>query len=143
MKIKLDTPECLPTRAHATDAGLDLKAKESVSLLIGVIEKVDTGVSVQIPKGLVGLVFPRSSMGKKGIVLANTVGVIDSDYRGKLILMLKNTSGVQYEIQAGDRIGQLVLMPIITPNLQLWEGAEDDWIDTDRGTGGFGSTGVA
>ena len=57
--------------------------------------------------------------------------------------MLKNTSGVQYEIQAGDRIGQLVLMPIITPNLQLWEGAEDDWIDTDRGTGGFGSTGVA
>jgi dUTP pyrophosphatase len=130
----------LPKRANPTDAGADLAAflPEGQNLTIepGEQKLVDTGVAVKIPEGYAGFVFNRSSQGKKGITIPHSVGVIDSDYRGNIKVILKNISQDQYKIERGDRIAQLVIVPVVLCNF------EDIWNDTDRGTGGFGSTGT-
>lgn len=144
MKVifKLDSPECLPTRAHQWDAGADLKSTTDTSIPPGAMRVVDTGVSVKIPIGYVGLVFSRSSMGKVQVTLANSVGVIDESYRGNIKVMIQNNSPDKYyEIKKGDRICQLVLMPIIFPEVLEYVGSNEDWLNTDRGNGGFGSSG--
>jgi dUTP pyrophosphatase len=100
--------------------------------------KVPTGLAVAIPEGYVGLIFARSGLATKfGVAPANCVGVIDSDYRGEVIVGLSNHSGEDYVIQPGERIAQLVLMPIVQAGITV----VDDLDDTQRGTGGFGSTG--
>lgn len=140
--IKADCAAAIPTRAHPTDAGADLRSMIHVELDPGEQCMIDTGVSVAITPGFVGLIFNRSSQGRSGLVIPNSVGVIDSDYRGNLKVILKNTATCAQTINIGDRIAQLVIVPIIVPTFELFEGSEEDWkYSTARGTGGFGSTG--
>ena len=98
IKAKLADPKLRPIRAHATDAGADLRSMESVEIYPGEQKMVDTGVAVMIPPNFVGLVFNRSSQGKIGVQIANSVGVIDSDYRGNIKVLLKNTGDDPYTI---------------------------------------------
>jgi dUTP pyrophosphatase len=125
----------LPQRAHPSDAGADLRALEAHEIYPGEQKLVDTGVAVKIPRGFAGFIFNRSSQGKKGITIPHSGGVIDSDYRGNLKVLLKNISEDPYVIQPGDRIAQLVVQRVELPTFR------DAWNDTQRGTGGFGSTG--
>ena len=125
----------LPKRANPTDAGADLMSTENCEIYPNEQKMIDTGVAVKIPEGYAGFVFNRSSQGKKGITIPHSVGVIDSDYRGNIKIILKNTSEDRYEIKVGDRIAQLVILPVLLPAFV------DAWNDTERGTGGFGSTG--
>jgi dUTP pyrophosphatase len=125
----------LPKRAHRTDAGADLFSYEEHEIYPGEQKLVDTGTAIKIPEGYGGFIFNRSSQGKKGITIPHSVGVIDSDYRGNLKVLLKNISEDPYKIEVGDRIAQLVIMPVLLPEFK------DIWNDTQRGTGGFGSTG--
>jgi dUTP pyrophosphatase len=143
MKInaKLADPKLRPVRAHATDAGADLRSLEDVEIYPGEQKLVDTGVAVMIPPNFVGLVFNRSSQGKIGVQLANSVGVIDSDYRGNIKVLLKNNGEDPYIInQFETRIAQLVIVPVLLAD--YIDTHPDDWENTQRGTGGFGSTGT-
>ena len=126
----------LPQRAHPSDAGADLFSYEEVEIYPGEQKLVDTGIAIKIPQGFGGFIYNRSSQGKKGITIPHSVGVIDSDYRGNLKVLLKNISEDPYKIAVGDRIAQLVIQPV-----QLVD-FKDTWNDTARGTGGFGSTGT-
>jgi dUTP pyrophosphatase len=147
MQIKLEHPACLPTRSNPTDAGLDLRCKQTTTLQMGKRTLVATGVSVKIPVNHVGLLFPRSSLSKQGITMTNSVGVIDSDYRGEILasLVFNGVPGSlsETEIPAGERIVQLVVVPILLPELEVGDWSDELWNDTQRGTGGFGSTGKA
>lgn len=135
----------MPTRSNPTDAGLDLRAKMTYTLQMGQRTLVGTGVSVKIPVNHVGLLFPRSSLSKQGVTMTNSVGVIDSDYRGEIMasLIFNGVPGncSELDIVAGERIVQLVIVPIllVTPLVEDW--SDEVWNDTQRGTGGFGSTG--
>lgn len=143
MLIKYDNHKCAPKRAHPTDAGLDLVSTVSYVLTPGEQRLFDTGVSVQIPIEMMGLLVNRSSQGKKGIIIPHSVGVIDSDYRGNLMVILKNISEDLYMIDAFEtRICQLIVVPIWIPKLNKFEGTEEEWVNTTRGIGGFGSTGA-
>jgi dUTP pyrophosphatase len=111
---------------------------------------VKTGVSVRIPAGYVGLLVPRSSLSKKNIILTNSCGIIDADYRGELLISLMYVNKACEEgygpvghshIEAGERIAQLLIVPIALPEPIKYTGNDDDWTNTARGTGGFGSTG--
>jgi dUTP pyrophosphatase len=141
VEIKLDDPRCIPLRGHPNDAGADLVSIKSLIIYPNCIDMVDTGVSIKIPVGFVGLVYSRSSQGKLRVSLSNSVGVIDSDYRGNIKLILVNEGDDPYEIKAyTTKIAQLVITPIMLPEFVLHDG--DTWLDTKRGTGGFGSTGA-
>jgi len=141
IQARVDHEMYLPQRAHRTDAGADLVSSENVVIAPGEKKMIDTGVAVKIPEGFVGLVFSRSSQGKKGIKLANAVGVIDSDYRGNIKVLLENHSNEPYEIEyGGTKVAQLVVVPIILP--EFVSADSDSWDDTARSTGGFGSTGA-
>lgn len=140
IEINLDDMQLMPTRAHPHDAGLDLRASETTHVMPGGLELVDTGVAFKIPVGYVGLVFARSSMSKIDVAPANCVGVIDSDYRGTVKVRLANRGTSVFNIAQYDRIAQLVILPILRPNLLVVN--KDEWLDTTRGVGGFGSTGV-
>lgn len=135
LKVKrLKDNAVLPTYAKVGDAGMDLTAtsKEELNGRI----KYGTGVAVEIPEGHVGLLFPRSSIYKTSLNLANSVGVIDSGYRGEVCVIFRLTgSGTSYKI--GDRIAQLVVLPY--PDVAVVE--VDELSDSDRNSGGFGSTG--
>lgn len=135
IKVVLDEGATLPTRAHPTDAGLDLYAKKRTPIRSLDWEKIDTGVHIQIPEGYVGLITSKSGlMAEKGITCR---GTIDSGYTGSIQAVLYNHSKINYIVEKGQKITQLVIAPIITP--------EPEWVDaleeTDRGNGGFGSTG--
>lgn len=136
---KLDKNAVMPTRANPTDAGADLRANVDVTTVVnpGEMKLIDTGVSMQIPAGYVGMVYNRSGQGAKGIIILNSVGVIDADYRGNIKVALMNLSQVPYEINPGDRIAQIVIHQIELVDFI------DIWNNTNRGTGGFGSTGRA
>ena len=135
IECRVDDPSFLPQRAHATDAGADLRSTEALEIYPDEQKLVDTGVAVKIPEGYAGFVFNRSSQGKRGITIPHSVGVIDADYRGNIKVILKNISEERYIIERGDKIAQLVIVPV------LLCGFVDAWNDTDRGTNGFGSTG--
>lgn len=131
----------LPEYAHKGDAGLDLFASfggDVAALVVapGFHATVTTGWAFEIPDGYVGLVLPRSGLAKSGIVAA--CGVIDSSYRGEVRVTLYNHAGEQLEVRTGDKIAQLVVMPI--PTIELVE--MDSLSETDRGADGFGSTGA-
>lgn len=130
-----------PTRAHAADAGLDLYAYgDHIVDPFQNRVKVRTGIAMAIPAGHVGLLFPRSSLYQNygGLKLTNCVGVIDSDYRGEIIASM-HAGYHAAEIADGDKIVQLVIVPIITPEIVI----VDELPTTERGEGGFGSTGKA
>lgn len=138
MKIKLLDEKCYPTRGHNTDAGLDLKSRVITSVFPQDTEFIPTGVCVQIPVGYVGLLFPRSSISKTPLRMANSVGVIDSGFTGEIKVPLYNTSDVEIkDIEQYDKIAQLVIVPCMSFELE----AVDELEDTERGEGGFGSTG--
>ncbi len=130
----------MPSRANGGDAGLDLRAAEPA--LIGPAERasIGTGVAVEIPTGHAGLVLPRSGLAlKHGISMVNAPGLVDCGYRGELRVLLLNTDREHpFEVEPGDRIAQLLLVPFATATpVQVAELSE-----TERGTGGFGSSGV-
>lgn len=139
MKIKLTLPTAkIPQRANPADAGADLFATETVSIKHHECYFMDLGVQLEIPEGYVGLIFARSGIGSKyGIRPRNCVGVIDSKYRGNLGIMIENSSNDYYHIELGDRIAQLVLVPIITPEFEVVDELD---MKNDR-LGGFGSSG--
>lgn len=147
LEILCENEDLMPTRAHPTDAGLDLKVKENTFLSLNCRTMAKTGVRVKIPKGYVGLLFARSSLSKRGILLTNGVGVIDSDYRGEIMapLLYTNMTGNLcmpiHKLEKFERIVQLVIQPIALPQPKLFIGSESDWLDTQRGEGGFGSSG--
>lgn len=134
MRIQLDTGAKMPTRGHATDAGLDLYSMEDKYISPGEYEVFETGVHVEIPSGYVGLVTSKSGLMAKGIT---SRGTIDSGYTGSIKAILFNHGGRGYLVRKGDKITQLVLLPIITPELEVVERLEE----TERANGGFGSTG--
>lgn len=135
MKVMLDEGAKMPTRAHKTDAGLDLYARETKIIRIGDAETFDTGVHVEIPAGYVGFLKSKSGLNvKHGIV---SEGVIDCGYTGSIRAKLYNHGYYPYKVEAGDKITQLVILPILTSDLELVEELET----TDRGADGFGSSG--
>lgn len=145
LEVRLERSELEPTRANPTDAGLDLRAKQDYTLPLSQRVLVDTGVQVKIPQGYVGLLVPRSSLSKQGIEMVNSIGIIDSDYRGNILaaLMFKgNAPEMSVTINALDRIVQLVIVPCALPQPLVRYVDDETWQDTSRGTGGFGSTGT-
>ena len=141
LKIKKLRPEAvLPKRATPESAGLDLCACLEQDLTIEPFQlvRVPTGLAIALEPGTVGLVYARSGLASKfGVTLSNCVGVIDSDYRGELQVAMTNHSKTPYTIRPGDRIAQLVVSPVFLPEVE--EAPELD--ETERGAGGFGSTG--
>jgi dUTP pyrophosphatase len=136
---KLKDEALLPTRAHEGDAGLDLYSSESAHIGPGERWSVGTGVGVEIPDGHAGLVLPRSGLARDhGISLVNSPGLIDSGYRGELrVLLLNNDPAETFRVERGDRIAQLVLVPIaLAAPVETAALAE-----SSRATGGFGSSG--
>jgi dUTP pyrophosphatase len=136
---RLEEHATAPTRAHADDAGYDLRASEAATLPPGERASIGTGVAVAIPEGHAGLVLPRSGLAARhGISLVNAPGLIDAGYRGELRVLLLNTDReATFEVKPGDRIAQLVIVRHEAPEL-----VEVDSLDeTVRGDGGFGSTG--
>jgi dUTP pyrophosphatase len=125
-----------PAIATPGSAGHDLQSVESVSLVPGEQRLIRTGLRTAMPVGVVALVFIRSGCAKRGLRLMNHVAVIDSDYRGEWMLMIHNSSSEVFVISEGDRLAQAVFIPYLTPN--FIEGNPDE---TERGAGGFGSTG--
>lgn len=137
-KIGKDIP--LPYYATAGAAAMDLHAciDEPVTIPAGGRVRIPTGLAVAIPEGHVGILAVRSSMGiKHGVTLTNGIGVIDSDYRGPLGVGLFNTTDAPYTVLPCDRIAQLMVVPVICPTLEIVEALSE----TERGQGGFGSTG--
>lgn len=134
---KIDDPKYATTGSACFD--LTANVDENITILPDETVKIRTGIAIEIENsGLVGLVFPRSGLASKhGITLANSVGVIDSDYRGEIMVPVKNTSKISYEINSGDRIAQLGIFPVF---MQTFTEC-DELSDTVRGVGGFGSTG--
>lgn len=142
LAVKLEDERLMPKRAHRTDAGADLFSNEKHIIYPNEMAMVDTGVAVRIPEGYVGLVYSRSGQGKLRIHLANSVGVIDADYRGPIKIMIVNEGDDPYEIHPFiTKIAQLVVTPIMLCDFYGYAGNEEDWMDTTRGSGGFGSTG--
>ncbi|GAA1489573.1 dUTP diphosphatase [Brachybacterium sacelli] len=129
----------MPHRAHADDAGLDLTSAEDVEIPAGGRALVDTGISLALPPGTVGLVCPRSGLAAKhGITVLNGPGIVDAGYRGPIKVSLHNTDLAEpFGLRAGDRIAQLVVVPFLAPVLQ----EVDDLDVTDRAASGFGSSG--
>ena len=134
----VSAPDQMPVRAHTHDAGADLRASEAAAIGIGRFAKVSTGVSVSIPEGYVGLLAARSSLCARGLLMANGVGIIDSGFTGEIKVPLYNAGNLQSNVLAGERIAQLVILPCELPTFRLVAKLEE----TERGEGGFGSTGV-
>lgn len=141
LRFKRVSPDAsLPQRANEGDAGLDLCAAEEAHIGPGERWKVGTGLAVEIPEGHAGLVLPRSGLAARhGISLVNAPGLIDSGYRGEVaVLLLNNDPAEIFRVAPGDRIAQLVIVPIATPDpIEV-----DELSETERGAGGFGSSGA-
>lgn len=138
LKVKrLNDTAILPKRATDFSAGFDLFSTENITIEPHSTSKIDTGIAIAVDKNQVGLIFARSGLAiKQGLRPSNCVGVIDADYRGNVIVALYNDSDIKREINIGDRIAQLIVMNY---DSELEECQELD--DTERGVGGFGSTG--
>jgi dUTP pyrophosphatase len=134
----LHSDAILPSRAHPTDAGLDLHSTERFGLSAGGQCTVGTGVAIEIPSGYVGMVCPRSGLASKnGITIVNAPGIIDSGYRGEIKVVLLNTSPNIIGFNVGDRIAQLVITPVC-----IWTPVASNLSEADRGDNGFGSSGA-
>ena len=130
----------LPTYGTEFSAGADLYAclEEDVTIAPGETKAIPTGIAMEVPVGCAGLVYARSGLAtKRGLAPANKVGVVDSDYRGEILVMLHNHGREAQTIGHGERVAQMVITPVLTPQYIETE----ELSDTKRGTGGFGSTG--
>ena len=136
--VHLDRELPIPTNAHIGDAAVDLHSRVDIVLEPGERAAIPTGIAVAIPEGYAGLVTPRSGHARRlGIGVVNGPGLIDSGYRGEIIVLLINHGGETVEFSRGERIAQLAIVPV--PHVEWTE--VDALDDTDRGSGGFGSTG--
>lgn len=127
----------LPTRGSKDAAGLDLYCPFHIKVPADSQKKIPIGVAVEIPKGYMGLLVPRSSMSKTPLRCANSIGIIDADYRGELSIAYENISCSDYTIFRGDRIAQLIIVPIAVVDVEEAQTLSE----TERGAGGYGSTG--
>ena len=137
---KLRENAMIPTYGSPESAGADLYAclEADVTIEPGKTVFIPTGLAMEVPKGYAGLIYARSSMGtKRGLAPANKVGVVDSDYRGEVMVALHNHGQQSQVVAHGERIAQLLVTPVLAPAFEEC----DDLTDTQRGTGGFGSTG--
>lgn len=135
MKIMLDEGAFIPERAHDTDAGLDLKSREDAIIPAHGSHVFDTGVHVELPYLTAGFIKSKSGLNiKQGI---QSEGVVDVGFNGSIRVKLYNHSDTDYEVKRGDKITQLVIIPILTPELELVNNLDE----TERGENGFGSTG--
>ena len=134
-------PEAVvPSRAHPGDAGLDLTAAESATLQPGARAAVPTGLAVAVPPGHAGLVLPRSGLARRhGVTLANAPGLIDSGYRGEVVVLMVNLGDRPHTVEPGDRIAQLVVTPVAQGDAVP---VEELPASDGRGAGGFGSSGA-
>lgn len=142
LKIKkLRDNAVIPRRATEGSAGMDLYAciSESITLAPSRLAVIPTGIAIELPdNGCAAFLYARSGLGvKHGICLANGVGVVDSDYRGEICVGLCNVSDKPYTIEPNERVAQMVIAPVFTPDIE----EADELGDTERGAGGFGSTG--
>lgn len=135
MKVMLDPCAFMPTRAHKTDAGLDLYAREAQIIPAKESATFDTGVHIELPKGTAGVLMSKSGLNVKHGITSE--GLIDAGYTGSIVVKLYNHSGYDYKVEAGDKISQLVILPILTPHMKLVDKLEA----TERGSKGFGSSG--
>lgn len=135
MRIKLDENAFMPVRAHKTDAGLDLMSPIDVRVPANGSVCISTGVHIELPENTVGMVKSKSGLNVKHCITSE--GVIDVGYTGAIVVKLYNHGNMDYRVHRGDKISQLVIMPIITPDLEL----VDELEETERGANGFGSTG--
>lgn len=137
---KLDENAVIPTYGSEYSAGADLYyvGNEPLTIEAGQTVLVHTGVAMEIPEGLVGLIFARSGLAtKRSLAPANKVGVIDSDYRGEIMVALHNHSDKPQTVEAKERVAQIAFVPYVAAAFEV----ADELGDTERGTGGFGSTG--
>ena len=135
MKVMLDNGAKMPTKAHRADAGFDLYSRETVIVSAKESATFDTGVHMQIPEGFVGFLKSKSGLNVKHGITSE--GVIDSGYTGSIVVKLYNHSGKDYKVQIGDKISQIVLLPILMTDLELVK----DFENSERGNNGFGSSG--
>jgi dUTP pyrophosphatase len=138
---KLHPMAKLPTYGSAEAAGADLYAclDDPMTVKPGESVFVPTGIAMEVPVGCAGLIYARSGLAcKRGLAPANKVGVVDSDYRGQIVVVLHNHGQQSQTVEHGERIAQMVITPVITPMYEL----SDELSDSDRGAGGFGSTGL-
>ena len=140
--VRLDKDLPLPRRAHATDAGIDLFSADSVTIQPGQRVMVGTGIAVGLEPGTVGLIHPRSGLAaKRGLSIVNAPGTIDADYRGEVKICLVNMDpSSPIEISRGDRVAQLVIQHVILCDVEEIDDVEQLG-ETQRGAGGYGSTG--
>ena len=141
LDARIGSEFALPTYATDGSAGLDLRACIAAPLLLeaGRAELISTGLSIYVEDpGLAAVILPRSGLGHKhGLVLGNLVGLIDSDYQGPLMVSCWNRGSAAYTVQPGERIAQLIVVPVVQVELQI----VDSFVATNRGGGGFGHTG--
>jgi len=137
VKIKVLNTRCQPYRAHEWDSGLDLRANIDEMVFLKQFEPVliGSGIAIELPRGYEGQIRPRSSVNRQGIL--TSFGTIDCDYRGEIGIVLINLTGDEVVISPGDRIAQLVVAPVVVPVFEY----VDELSSTERGSGGFGSTG--
>lgn len=135
MKIKLDSMAWIPERAHDTDAGLDLKSPINITVPARGSAIIDTGVHIQLPPGTAGMLKSKSGLNVKHGITSE--GVIDEGYTGSIVVKLYNHGEKPYQVKRGDKISQLVVVPVLLPTLVKVESLPE----SERGDNGFGSTG--
>ena len=136
IKFKLDAGAKMPTRAHEWDAGLDIYARETQTVHARGCAKFDTGVHVQLPNGTAGFLKSKSGLNVNHGITSE--GVIDAGYTGSIVVKLYNNSDDDYTVHAGEKISQLVILPVVIPECIISVSVLEE---TERGDGGFGSTG--
>lgn len=136
MKIKLDAGAYNPVRGHSTDAGLDIRSRTSQIVPARESATFFTGVHVKLPKGTAGILISKSGLNvKHGIT---STGLIDEGYDGEIVVKLFNHGGHDYRVEAGDKISQLVIVPVLYENVEIVDELKQE---SERGSNGFGSTG--
>lgn len=135
MEIMLDDGAYMPSRAHGTDAGLDLRTPKAVTVPAYEGAVIDTGVHVALPHGCAGLLVSKSGLNVRHDIIST--GLIDEGYTGSIVVKLYNLKGEDYELEAGDKISQLVVIPVVREPLEQ----VSEFLPTERGDDGFGSTG--
>ena len=136
MKVFLDEGAYIPTRAHSTDAGLDIRAMESQTVLAYGTAVFHTGVHIQLPKGTAALLVAKSGLNIKNDI--TSTGLIDEGYTGEIVVKLHNHNSISYRVEKGDKISQLVIIPVLYESVELCDGFDEE---TERGNNGFGSSG--
>lgn len=136
MKVKIDDGAFVPTRAHGTDADLDIRARETQIVCAKDSAVFRTGVHIELPKGTAGVLMSKSGLNVKHDIIST--GLIDEGYTGEIVVKLHNLGGYDYRVERGDKISQLVIVPVLYEEVELVDELTED---SERGCAGFGSTG--